>query len=114
MNYTTQHLMDLAALARTTTDAQELTRLLRGGSELYHQGLEEMRHHVSVECAGLTDAAIAERCRAAGAPWPQGCTREEAVAQLSFHLWDATPAAMSFTFIAEHAAQHGVSLLPEE
>ncbi|CAM5598755.1 hypothetical protein STENM36S_05052 [Streptomyces tendae] len=41
-------------------------------------------------------------------------TRGEAVSALAFATWDASPAAMAYTELAERAARFGVSLLGEE
>ncbi|MFD8339257.1 hypothetical protein ACFV42_42540 [Streptomyces solisilvae] len=114
MTYTTEHLMDLAALAGATTEAPDLKRILREGHELYHRGLEEMQTEVARECSELAGPELAEQYQRLGAPWPAGSTREEAISTLAFHRWDSTPAAIAFGFIAEHAARHGVSMIPEE
>ncbi|MEU8481076.1 hypothetical protein [Streptomyces hygroscopicus] len=114
MTYPTEHLMDLAVLAGATTEAQELKRILREGRELYHRGLEEMQAEATRECSDLAEQEIAERFQRLEAPWLAGSTRKEVISMLAFHRWDSTPAAIAFGFIAQHAARHGVSAIPEQ
>ncbi|SEB31762.1 hypothetical protein [Streptomyces melanosporofaciens] len=114
MTYPTEHLMDLAALVGATTEAEDLKRILSEGRELYHRGLEEMQTEVARECSELADQELAEQYQHLGAPWPAGSTRDETISMLAFHRWDSTPGAIAFGFIAEHAARHGVSAIPEE
>lgn len=110
----TEHLMELARLARLTTDKDDLRRILREGNDCYHQGLQEMRDHVGLEVSGLSDLELAERLPSKINAHAAGATREENVARWSFERWEDTPAAMSFASIAQHAAEQGVCLLPEE
>ncbi|GAA2470126.1 hypothetical protein ACFPFX_25995 [Streptomyces mauvecolor] len=114
MTYPTEHLMDLVALARTTTDPDELLRLLRDGHSLYHQGLAETRAAITAERQALSDRALLEQCRALQLFLPEDATRQDALCALAFVRWENTPTALAYDAIARHAAQHGVSLLPEE
>ncbi|MFI6056093.1 hypothetical protein ACIBCO_39260 [Streptomyces violascens] len=114
MTYPTEHLMDLVALAHTTADPGELLRLLRNGHSLYHQGLAETRAAVTAELQALPDGALLEQCRALQLFLPDDATREDALSALAFVRWQNTPTALGYDAIARRAAQHGVSLVPEE
>ncbi|MFI6055905.1 hypothetical protein ACIBCO_38250 [Streptomyces violascens] len=114
MTYPTEHLMDLVALAHTTTDPGELLRLLRDGHDLYHQGLAETCAAVMAEHQDLPDHVLLDRCRAQELFVPEDATRDDALAALAFVRWENTPTALAYDAIARHAARHGVSLLPEE
>ncbi|AYG77928.1 hypothetical protein DWB77_00035 [Streptomyces hundungensis] len=114
MTYPTEHLMDLVALAYTTTDPDELLRLLRDSHQLYHQGLAETRAAVTGQCQELPDPILLEQCRTQQLFLPVDATREDALSALSFARWENTPTALAYSSIAERAAAHGVSLLPEE
>ncbi|MFE9559298.1 hypothetical protein ACFYMW_39980 [Streptomyces sp. NPDC006692] len=114
MTYPTEHLMDLVALAHTTTDPDELLRLLRDGHQLYHQGLDETRAAITTEYQDLPNHTLVEQCRTQHLYLPDDATREDALAALAITRWDRTPTALAYNSIAEHAAAHGVSLLPEE
>jgi hypothetical protein len=107
-------LLDLAAQARCESDPDALYDMLSRGHRAWCQGVADVRSGVDRESASLSDAQLAERCAAAGAPWEEGMTRAEAVSALAFVTWDAAPAAMAYTELEERAARFGVCLLGEE
>ncbi|WP_071377882.1 hypothetical protein [Streptomyces sp. MUSC 14] len=107
-------LLDLAARAQRMSDPNTLHGLLAAGHRAWCEGVAEVQAGVGRESASLSDARLAERCTAAGAPWEQGMTRGEAVSALTFAIWDASPAAMAYTELGECAARFGVCLLGEE
>ncbi|MEW2000806.1 hypothetical protein ACFWFH_34275 [Streptomyces coelicoflavus] len=107
-------LLDLAASARGLTDQDALQNLLTAGHRSWCEGVADVQSGIRRETASLSDAQLAERCAAAGTAWEEGMTRGEAVSTLAFATWDASPAAMAYTELAERAARFGVSLLGEE
>lgn len=113
MNPTTL-LLDLAARAQSVNDPDTLHDLLSKGHRAWCEGVADVRASVDRETASLSDALLAERCAAAGAPWEEGMTRSEAVSALGFVTWEAAPAAMAYTELEERAARFGVCLLDEE
>ena len=107
-------LLDLAAQARSVSDPDTLHGLLSAGHKAWCEGVADVRAGVDRETASQSDAELAERCTAAGAPWEEGMTRGEAVSALAFATWDTAPAAMAYTELEERAAHFGVCLLGEE
>jgi hypothetical protein len=107
-------LLELAAQAQRASDPKTLHDLLSRGHHAWCEGVADVRAGVDRETTSLSDAELAERCAAAGAPWEEGMTRSEAVSALAFMTWDAAPAAMAYTALAERAARFGVCLLGEE
>ncbi|MFD7283480.1 hypothetical protein ACFV80_42460 [Streptomyces sp. NPDC059862] len=107
-------LLDLAARAQNVSDRDTLHDLLATGHRAWCEGVADVRTDIGRETAGLSDAQLAERCAAAGAPWEEGMTRSEAVSALAFATWEAAPAAMAYTELEERAAHFGVCLLGEE
>ncbi|MEU0228217.1 hypothetical protein ABZ177_28260 [Streptomyces sp. NPDC006284] len=107
-------LLDLAASARGLTDRDALQHLLAAGHRAWCEGVADVQSVMRREAASLSDAQLAERCTAADAAWEEGMTRGEAISALAFATWDASPAAMAYTELAERAARLGVSLLGED
>lgn len=113
MTYAMEHLMDLAGLARATTDADELRRLLREGHDLYHEGLTETRIALTGQHRATPDHALFVQAQQGDMVLPDGASREEALGLLAFIQWQETPAALAYASLVEHAARHGVSLIAE-
>ncbi|MFD8508900.1 hypothetical protein ACFV2L_40220 [Streptomyces sp. NPDC059687] len=107
-------LLDLAAQGQSVTDPDTLHDLLSKGHRAWCEGLADVRVGVERETASLSDALLAERCAAAGAPWEEGMTRSEAVSALGFVMWEGVPAALAYTELEERAARFGVCLLDED
>jgi len=107
-------LLELAAQARNISSPDALRDALSAGHRAWCEGVADVRAGVDREASNLSDAEFSERCAAAGAPWEEGMTRGEAVSTLAFATWDAAPAAMAYTELAERAARFGVCLLGEE
>ncbi|MGW7824119.1 hypothetical protein ACWGLF_39840 [Streptomyces puniciscabiei] len=107
-------LLDLAAQAQRASDRKTLHDLLSAGHRAWCKGVADVQAGVDREATSLSDAQLAERCAAAGAPWEHGMTRGEAISALAFATWDAAPAAMAYTELEERAAHFGVCLLGEE
>ncbi|GAA3077820.1 hypothetical protein [Streptomyces glomeratus] len=107
-------LLELAAQALRVSDPDTLRDLLCAGHRAWCEGVADVQAGVARETASLSDAQLAERCAAAGAPWEEAMTRREAVSGLAFVTWDAAPAAMAYTELEERAARFGVCLLGEE
>lgn len=107
-------LLDLAARGRDLTDRGALQNLLAAGHRAWCEGVADVQSGIRRETAALSDVELAERCAAAGVAWEEGMTRGEAVSALAFATWDASPAAMAYTELAERAARFGASLLGEE
>ncbi|WP_369228767.1 hypothetical protein AB5J56_00090 [Streptomyces sp. R21] len=107
-------LLDLAARAQHLSDRDVLQDLLASGHRAWCEGVADVHSGVRREAAPLSDDQLTERCAAAGAPWEQGMTRDEAVSALAFATWDAVPAAMAYTELEERATLFGVCLLGEE
>ncbi|MCX4617928.1 hypothetical protein ABT255_17405 [Streptomyces mirabilis] len=107
-------LLDLAARAQDLSDRDALQNLLATGHRAWCEGVADVQSGIARETARLSDAQLAERCTAAGAPWEDGMTRSEVVSALAFATWDAAPAAMAYTELEERAALFGVCLLGEE
>lgn len=107
-------LLELAARAQRVSDPDTLHDLLSRGHRAWREGVADVQAGVDRDSASLSDAQLAERCAAAGAPWGKGMTRSEAVSALAFMTWDAAPAAMAYTELEERAARFGVCLLGEE
>jgi hypothetical protein len=81
--------------------------LLSRGHRAWREGVADVQAGVDRDSASLSDAQLAERCAAAGAPWGKGMTRSEAVSALAFMTWDAAPAAMAYTELEERAHTSG-------
>lgn len=113
MNTATEQLLDLSAKACATNDPGLLLRYLQAGHPHWCAGLAEVRADVTARCSGLQDAEIAAWCDRAGALREPDMPREQAVAYLAFAVWDASPAAIAYTELVDHAAELGVSLIPE-
>jgi hypothetical protein len=113
MMTTTQRLLDLAAAAEDSHDA-DLMLLLHEASELYQQGFEHLRRTVEARCAGTSAGDLAAAVTAAGLPCEVSHDRDELVLLLALAEWEMTPAAMAYSQLAEDAARRGVSLVPEE
>ncbi|WP_019074669.1 hypothetical protein [Streptomyces hokutonensis] len=107
-------LLELAAQARNMSAPDALRDVLSAGHRAWCEGVADVRADIGREIAPLSDADIAERCAVVGASWEEGMTRGEAVAALAFATWDASPAAIVYTELAERAARFGVCLLGEE
>jgi hypothetical protein len=107
-------LLELAAQAQRVSDPDTLHDLLSRGHRAWCEGVADVQAGVDRETASLSDVQLAERCAAACVPWEEGMTRREAVSALAFVTWDAAPAAMAYTELAERAARFGVCLLGEE
>ncbi|MGW7258662.1 hypothetical protein [Streptomyces sp. NPDC054834] len=107
-------LLALAAQAQGESDPDVLHELLSAGHRAWCEGVAEIQADVDRKSASLSDAQLAERCATAGATWEEGMTRDEAVSALAFVTWDAAPAAMAYTELAERAARFGVCLLGGE
>ncbi|EST18232.1 hypothetical protein [Streptomyces roseochromogenus] len=107
-------LLDLTARAQIVSDPDVLRDLLSAGHRAWCEGVADVQTGVDRETSSLSDAELAERCTAAGEPWEEGMTRGEAISALAFVTWDAAPAAMAYTELAERAAGFGVCLLGEE
>ncbi|MEW1648412.1 hypothetical protein [Streptomyces sp. NPDC091219] len=107
-------LLELAARARDMSDPDALRDVLSTGHRAWCEGIADIQDGIGREAEPLSDAEVAQRCAAAGAPWEEGMLRSEAVASLAFATWDAAPAAMAYTELAERAARFGVCLMGEE
>ncbi len=107
-------LLELAAQARNMNDPDALRDVLSAGHRAWCEGIADVQASIGRQTAPLSDADVAERCAAAGTPWEEGTARSEAVAALAFATWDASPAAMAYTELAERAARFGVCLLGED
>ncbi|MFF8867923.1 hypothetical protein ACF08B_38450 [Streptomyces sp. NPDC015139] len=107
-------LLELAAQAQHASDPATLHDLLSRGHRAWCEGVADVQAGMDRETTSLADAELAERCAAACVPWEEGMMRSEAVAALAFMTWDAAPAAMAYTELAERAAHFGVCLLGEE
>ncbi|MFF4283011.1 hypothetical protein ACFY0Z_30040 [Streptomyces kronopolitis] len=109
----TAALLDLTARAAASDAADSLRQVLQQAHALYCAGLEEVRAETFRSCADLSDDAVAERCRNAGAVWEVGMERSDAIADLAFSLWDRSPAALAYGEIADRATDLGVGLVGE-
>ncbi|MEU6578157.1 hypothetical protein [Streptomyces sp. NPDC046805] len=107
-------LLDLAARAQDFSDRDALQGLLATGHRAWCEGVADVQSGIRREAANLSDAQLAARCAAAGAPWEAEMTRGEAVSALAFATWDAAPAAVAYTELEERATLFGVCLLGEE
>ncbi|MFE2533675.1 hypothetical protein [Streptomyces sp. NPDC059371] len=107
-------LLELAVQARCTSDPDMLHDLLSRGHRAWCEGVAEVQVGVDRETTSLSDAELAEQCTVACIPWEAGMTRSEAVSALAFMKWDASPAAMAYTELAERATHFGVCLLGED
>ncbi|MGW2618501.1 hypothetical protein [Streptomyces sp. NPDC001500] len=107
-------LLDLAAQAQHLSDHDTLHRLLAQGHQTWCEGIADVRSALERQTAHIADLPLAQRCAAAGSPWERDMSRSEAVGALAFALWDASPAAIAYTELEDHAAAHGVCLLPEQ
>ncbi|MFF0794631.1 hypothetical protein [Streptomyces spiralis] len=112
MTTTAQRLLDLAAAAPASHDA-DLLLLLREANELYQQGLEDLRQIVTARFGGLSTDDLVAATAAAGMPGEASLDRGELLLLLSLAEWELTPAAMAYSEMAEDAARRGVCLLPE-
>jgi hypothetical protein len=106
-------LLELAGRAQRASDPATLHDLLTRGHRAWCEGIANVRSGMEQETANLSDDELAERCAAACIPREEGMTRSEAVSALAFMAWDAAPAAMAYTELAERAARFGVCLLDE-
>ncbi|MCX4624928.1 MULTISPECIES: hypothetical protein [Streptomyces] len=113
MTTTTQRLLDLAAAVPASHDA-DLLLLLREASELYQQGLQELRQSIEARFDALPTADLAAATAAAGMPGDESSERTELLLLLALAEWELTPAAMAYAQIAEDAARRGVCLIPEK
>ncbi|CAL9670856.1 putative protein OS=Streptomyces griseomycini OX=66895 GN=FHS37_007531 PE=4 SV=1 [Streptomyces griseomycini] len=113
MTTTTQRLLDLAAAVPASHDA-DLLLLLREASELYQQGLQELRQNIEARFGALPTADLVAATAAAGMPGDESSERTELLLLLALAEWELTPAAMAYAQIAEDAARRGVCLIPEE
>ncbi|MEU5225284.1 hypothetical protein AB0G55_21955 [Streptomyces toyocaensis] len=112
MTTTTQRLLDLAAAVPASHDADLL--LLREASELYQQGLQELRQNIEARFGALPTADLVAATAAAGMPGDESSERTELLLLLALAEWELTPAAMAYAQITEDAARRGVCLIPEE
>ncbi|MEU0853360.1 hypothetical protein ABZ387_36390 [Streptomyces flaveolus] len=110
---TTQRLLDLAAAASGSHDA-DLMLLLHEASELYQQGFEGLRRTVAARFTGVPSGSLVAAVTAAGLPCDASQDRDELLLVLALAEWEMTPAAMAYSQLAEDAARRGVSLIPEE
>ncbi|MGX4694946.1 hypothetical protein JNUCC63_38925 [Streptomyces sp. JNUCC 63] len=109
---TTQRLLDLAAAAPASHDA-DLLPLLREANELYQQGLEDLRQAVTARFGDLPTAGLVAATAAAVLPGDACLDRGELLLLLTLAEWELTPAAMAYSDMAEDAARRGVCLIPE-
>jgi hypothetical protein len=112
MTTTTQRLLDLAAAARDSHDA-DLLLLLREANELYQDGFREVRRSIETRFDVLPMADLVAAVDAAGMPADETSERTELLLLLALAEWELTPAAMAYAQIAEDAAHRGVCLIPE-
>ncbi|MGV4890781.1 hypothetical protein ACSR0Z_30195 (plasmid) [Streptomyces viridosporus] len=112
MMTTTQRLLDLAAAAPASHDA-DLLLLLREASELYQQGFQELRQGIEARFGALPTADLLAAAAAAGMPGDESSERTELLLLLTLAEWELTPAAMAYSQLAEGAARRGVCLIPE-
>ncbi|MFE7077089.1 hypothetical protein ACFU96_44085 [Streptomyces sp. NPDC057620] len=112
MTTTTQRLLDLAAAAPASSD-EDLLLLLTEASDLYQQGLEDLRRSVAVRVAGTSPAVLAAAVNAAGLPCDASQDRDELVSLLALTDWQMTPVALAYSEMAKGAADRGVCLIPE-
>ncbi|MFF8847959.1 hypothetical protein ACF08N_35520 [Streptomyces sp. NPDC015127] len=110
---TTQRLLDLAAAAPASHD-EDLMLLLREASELYQRGFDDMHHSVAARFVGMSGEDLVAAVTAAGMPHVASQDRGELLLLLALAEWEMTPAALSYTEMAEAAARRGVCLIPEE
>ncbi|MGW2863393.1 hypothetical protein [Streptomyces sp. NPDC001205] len=114
MGTPTELLLELAASSRHFQDPAELAAALQTGHRIWCAGLADVQRTIHAGSRDLSDDALSIRCREAGVPWEDGTSRSEAVSNLVFALWDASPAAMAYTALERRASAAGVCLLPEE
>ena len=107
----TTALLDLAAQAHDLPDPQQLRTLLARAHPLYCQASEDVRTQVRTQAAGLDDAALRSRCAEANVSWEAGTSRQDAVTDLVFAVFDATPAALAYQSLAEIAHRHHTGLV---
>ena len=112
MTTTTQRLLDLAAAALDSHDA-DLLLLLREANELYQKGFHEVRQSIEARFGVLPTADLVAAVSAAGMPGDECSERAELLLLLALAEWELTPAAMAYSQIAEDAARRGVCLIPE-
>ncbi|MGX4695134.1 hypothetical protein [Streptomyces sp. JNUCC 63] len=112
MTTTTQRLLDLAAAAPASHDA-DLLLLLREANELYQQGLEELRQTVTTRFSDLPTDDLLAATAAVGLPGDASLDRGELLLLLTLAEWELTPAALAYSEMAEDAARRGVCLIPE-
>ncbi|MFI6055952.1 hypothetical protein ACIBCO_38500 [Streptomyces violascens] len=114
MGTPTAQLLELVASSRHLHDPAELTAALRTGHHIWCTGLAEVQQATHADCRDLSDDALSIRCQEAGVTWERGASRSEAISNLVFALWDASPAAMAYTALERRASDVGVCLIPEE
>lgn len=107
----TTELLDLAAQAGDLTDPNLLRTLLARAHPLYCRAAEEVRSQVRAEASTLNDTELRERCARAQAPWEPGTSRPDAVTDLVFAVFDATPAALAYQTLAGIAHRHHTGLV---
>lgn len=110
---TTQRLLDLAAAAPASRD-EDLMLLLREASELYQRGFDDVRDTVAERFVAMSGEDLVAAVTAAGMPYDASQDRGELLLLLALAEWEMTPAALSYTEMAEDAARRGVCLIPEE
>ncbi|MFC5911813.1 hypothetical protein [Streptacidiphilus monticola] len=107
----TTRLLELASHAVDLTDPTRLRALLAEGHPLYCQALADVRTHLLAQAAHLTDEELAARCTHAGSAWEPGTSREDALIDLLFAVFESTPACIAYVALAERAHQHHTGLI---
>ncbi|AVZ70912.1 hypothetical protein SLUN_00135 [Streptomyces lunaelactis] len=109
----TSTLLSLVGRSTAISDPDQLRTMLQAGHAAWCEGVAEVRADVAQRSSALDDDALAAWCTQAEAPWEGGQTRCEAVSNLAFAVWDASPAAMAYVALEERAAEFGICLIPE-
>ena len=107
----TTALLDLAAQAGDLADPRELRTLLARAHPLYCRASEEVRTQIRDEASKLDDSALRARCANAAVPWEPGTSRQDALVDLVFAVFDATPAALAYQTLADIAHRHHTGLV---
>ncbi|MFD4588298.1 hypothetical protein [Streptomyces sp. NPDC058434] len=113
MTTSTQRILDLAAAAQSSHD-EDLVLFLREASDLYQQGLEDLRTIMAARFTGLSREDLVTAVAAVGFPCDASLDRDELILLLALAAWEMTPAALAYSEMAEAAACRGVCLIPEE